>query len=84
MTSGGAQVMDQQGVFNIGKRNQLVLKRVLWKIGLMVHAEETGGMQARTVRMDVGSGPTFLRTGGDGEQEWPLPQRCGGDRGGPR
>ena len=82
--AGGAQVMDQQGVFNIGKRNQLVLKTVLWKSGLMVHAEETGGMQARTVRMEVGSGRTFLRTGGDGEREWPLQQRSMADRGGIR
>lgn len=82
--AGGAQVMDQQGVFNIGKRNQLVLKKVLWKSGLMVHAEETGGMQARTVRMEVGSGRTFLRTGGDGEREWPLQQRSMADRGGIR
>jgi chemotaxis protein CheD len=80
--AGGAQVMDQQGVFNIGKRNQLILKKLLWKTGLMIHGEETGGMQARTVRMEVGSGRTFLRTGGEAEQEWTLQQRTASGRGG--
>jgi chemotaxis protein CheD len=79
--AGGAQLMDEKGVFNIGKRNQLVVKKLLWKAGLMVHAEETGGMLARTVRMEVATGRAFLRAGG-AEREWPLQQRPAISRGG--
>lgn len=70
--AGGAQVMDQQGVFNIGKRNQLMLKKVLWKTGLLLQGEETGGMLARTVRLEVGSGKAFLRAGAEADREWKL------------
>jgi chemotaxis protein CheD len=71
-SAGGAQLMDEQGVFNIGKRNQAVLKKILWKTGLLLHGEETGGLLARTVRMEVESGKTYLRTGGEAEREWKL------------
>jgi chemotaxis protein CheD len=80
--AGGAQVMDDKGVFNIGKRNQLVFKKVLWKAGLMVHGEEIGGTVPRTVRMDVASGQTFLRAGGQPECEWPLQHRSRISQGG--
>src|SRR6266700_732399 len=39
--AGGAHVMDDNGVFNIGKRNCLALRKALWKSGLVAHAEET-------------------------------------------
>jgi chemotaxis protein CheD len=70
--AGGAQVMDDRGVFNIGKRNQLVLRKDLWSRGLIVSGEETGGTVARTVRLDVGTGRTFLRAGHNTEREWIL------------
>jgi chemotaxis protein CheD len=31
--AGGAQVLDSQGTFQIGKRNYLAAKRILWKAG---------------------------------------------------
>ena len=70
--AGGAQVMDEKGVFNIGKRNQLVLRKDLWTRGLMVSGEETGGLVARTVRMEVATGRAFLRAGAGPEHEWAL------------
>src|SRR5271168_4812835 len=32
--SGGSAAMDNRGVFNIGKRNQLAARKALWKAGL--------------------------------------------------
>ena len=60
--AGGAQVTGDNGVFNIGQRNCLALKKILWKAGVMVHAEETGGKRARTMRLDMASGRVFLRS----------------------
>ncbi|MFM2124755.1 MAG: hypothetical protein RL328_1206 [Acidobacteriota bacterium] len=80
--AGGAQVMDEGGVFNIGKRNQLILRKHLWSRGLMVSGEETGGTLARTVRMEVGSGRAFLRAGHNPEREWVLARRPAGSTGG--
>lgn len=56
---GGAQVLDNDNVFNIGKRNYLALRKILWKAGVMIHQEEVGGTQPRSVRMEVGSGRVF-------------------------
>jgi len=62
--AGGAQVMDDNGVFNIGKRNCLALRKALWKIGLVPSAEEIGGTEARTIRLEVGTGRVWLQAGG--------------------
>ena len=62
--AGGAQVMDDNGVFNIGKRNCLALRKALWKAGLVAHAEETGGTVPRTIRMEVGTGRVWLQAAG--------------------
>jgi len=62
--AGGAQVMDPGGVFNIGKRNCLALRKLLWKAGVMVSGEDLGGTVSRTVRLDVGTGEFWLRVPG--------------------
>ena len=60
--AGGAQIMDGQGVFNIGHRNCLAMRKIFWKAGVIVHAEETGGNSARTMRFEIASGRIFLRS----------------------
>jgi chemotaxis protein CheD len=67
--AGGAQVMDSAGVFNIGKRNYLALRKILWKAGVLVQGEDVGGNSSRTVRLEVGSGRFWLRGVGLTEQE---------------
>ena len=66
---GGAQVMDSQGVFNIGKRNHTALRKILWKAGVLLQAEEVGGTMSRTVRLEVASGKILLRGAGEPERE---------------
>jgi len=60
--AGGAQIMDDRGVFNIGKRNCLAMRKIFWKAGVIVHAEETGGTCPRTMRLDLASGRIFLHS----------------------
>lgn len=69
--AGGAQMMDTQGTFNIGKRNCLAMRKILWKAGVMVQAEHLGGMVSRTVRLEVRNGAVTLRESGKTEQEAP-------------
>ena len=66
---GGAAVFDDHGIFNIGKRNLAAVKKILWKAGVMVHAEEVGGTQSRTVRMDVATGRLVINGPGGKEKE---------------
>src|SRR4051812_1292888 len=60
---GGAQVMDPNGTFNIGKRNHLAMQKIFWKAGVMVKAEEMGGTASRTVRLEIATGRILLRQG---------------------
>ncbi len=54
--AGGAKVLQTGEHFNIGKRNHIALRKVLWKAGLMIQAEEVGGAVSRTVSLEVGTG----------------------------
>jgi len=54
--AGGANVLDGGGHFNIGKRNFLALRKVLWKAGLMIHSQNVGGSNSRTVSLEVSTG----------------------------
>jgi chemotaxis protein CheD len=67
--TGGAQVLDSQGVFQIGKRNYLAARKILWKAGILVAAEAVGGEVSRTTRLEVGSGRLWVREGGAMERE---------------
>ena len=69
--AGWAQVIDDNGVFNIGKCNYLALRKILWKAGVLIHNEAVGGSASRTVRLDVASGKLWLRTPGGADQEVP-------------
>jgi Chemotaxis protein; stimulates methylation of MCP proteins len=61
--AGGASVMDDKGIFDIGKRNLLAAKRILWKSSLGAIAEDTGGEISRTVAVRVGDGETTISSG---------------------
>jgi chemotaxis protein CheD len=72
VVAGGSQMMDPEGAFNIGKRNYMAMRKIFWKAGVLVQAEEVGGEVSRTVRLEVGSGKMFLRQGGEKEKELAL------------
>jgi chemotaxis protein CheD len=67
--TGGAQVLDSQGVFQIGKRNYLAARKILWKAGILVAAEAVGGEVSRTTRLEVSTGRLWVREGGAIERE---------------
>jgi chemotaxis protein CheD len=67
--AGGSAIMDDRGIFNIGKRNQLAMRKALWKAGLMVHAEDLGGSGSRTVRLELATGTFWIRAAGGTEHE---------------
>ncbi len=70
--AGGAQVLDGNGIFNIGKRNYLAMKKIFWKAGVMIHAEEVGSNVSRTLRLEVGSGKLLLQEAGAEARELGL------------
>jgi chemotaxis protein CheD len=62
--AGAAQMMDPQNYFDIGRRNYQAVRRLLWKAGLLLHAEAIGGERSRTVRLEIGSGRFWSQEGG--------------------
>jgi chemotaxis protein CheD len=62
--AGGSAVMDNRGVFNIGKRNQLAVRKALWKAGLLTLSEDLGGQGSRTVRLELDTGTFWVRAAG--------------------
>ena len=51
--------------FQIGKRNFAMLRKLLWKNGVLLKAQDVGGTQARTVSLEIGSGIVTLRVTGN-------------------
>jgi chemotaxis protein CheD len=70
--AGGARVNgpDEEGdFFQIGKRNITVLRKLLWKNGVLISGEDTGGTRARMMTLELATGRVTLRSDRD---EWEL------------
>jgi len=63
--AGGASMMDQENVFDIGRRNYLAMRKILWRAGVLVHGEAVGGVRSRTVRLEIGSGKFLIQEAGE-------------------
>jgi len=59
--AGGSQILDQTGLFDIGKRNHVAAKNMLWKAGVLVRNEAVGGNITRSFGLQVGTGQTWLK-----------------------
>ena len=59
--AGGSQINDPNNVFEIGKKNFTILRRVLWKNSLLIQAEDVGEDCSRTLAIEVGSGKVTLK-----------------------
>ncbi len=66
---GGASIMDHNDTFNIGKRNLLAIKKILWSYGMGALAEDVGGNHSRTVTVAVDTGKVVVNCPGRGQWE---------------
>lgn len=63
--AGGANVNSvDNDRFQIGKRNYIILKKLLWKNSVLIDAEDVGGSQARTMYLEIGGGRVWLSSAG--------------------
>lgn len=63
--AGGANVLDDRGLFRIGERNVTILRRILWKNEILLAGEDLGGTKARTLSLEMASGRTKIRSLGE-------------------
>ena len=61
---GGSQILDQKGLFNIGKRNHTVLRKMFWKNNAMIDFEDVGGSVNRTLKLEIKTGQAWLKVSG--------------------
>ncbi|MEN6386152.1 MAG: chemotaxis protein CheD [Phycisphaerales bacterium] len=63
--AGGAQRLKVvSDGFDIGKRNYLAIRRILWKNGMFIDAEDVGGCAPRTLYMDIDDGTVIVKSSG--------------------
>jgi chemotaxis protein CheD len=59
--AGGAQVLDDKGFFNIGGKNEKILRQMLAGFRLRLTEESLGGAVSRTVGLHSGTGRFWIR-----------------------
>ena len=67
--AGGASIMDTNNTFNIGKRNVLAIRKILWRFRLGAIAEDVRGNISRSVSIDMNTGKVIVTSPGRGEWE---------------
>lgn len=51
--------------FNIGNRNFIMLKKILWTHGLVLHGKLVGGNRPKTMFLNIRTGATMVKMGND-------------------
>ena len=63
---GGSQIMDQAGFFNIGKRNDIALRKMFHKNNVLIDYRDVGGIVNRTIKLEVKTGDVWIKVSGQG------------------
>ena len=64
--AGGARVITSSEKFEIGKRNHVALRKILFRNNVMISTEDIGGSVTRTMRMSIATGEVSLKIAGQG------------------
>jgi len=62
--AGGATMATGPQGFDIGKRNYLAIRKILWSESMFIDAEDVGGGVARSLYMDMADGTVTVRSNG--------------------
>ncbi len=54
----------EEDYFQIGKRNFVMLRKILWERGILIKAHDVGGSVSRTMSLEIGNGEVQLRING--------------------
>jgi len=68
--AGGACIRkdEDNDFFRIGKRNFTMLRKLLWKNGVLLESYDVGGNCSRTMSLQIGSGEVTIKSGGTTKQ----------------
>jgi chemotaxis protein CheD len=63
--AGGGNFHDDNGTFDIGKRNHTMMRKIFWKAQVLVSAEDVGGCKSRTARLFLDTGQVTIQSGSE-------------------
>lgn len=63
--AGGSNINDTNNVFEIGKKNYTVLRKVLWKNNLLIKGEHIGESFSRTISLSMSDGKVRVKVQGE-------------------
>lgn len=67
IVAGGAQMLDSKGVLNIGKRNEIAVRKMLYRNNVIIDHIDVGGTVNRTIHLSINSGRACIKVSGRGE-----------------
>lgn len=59
--AGGASTQQKEDQFQIGKRNFLTLRKLLWKNNILIESFDVGENHSRTMWLDIATGEVSLK-----------------------
>ena len=60
--AGGAAMDTGPKGFDIGKRNHLAIRKILWKNGMLINSEDVGGSSPRNLYINIENGIVTVRS----------------------
>lgn len=63
--AGGAAMGEDSSLFEIGKKNITILRKLLWKNSLLLASQDLGGNASRTVTLQIDNGEVWLKSQGN-------------------
>ncbi|MBW1729239.1 MAG: chemotaxis protein CheD [Deltaproteobacteria bacterium] len=64
-----ALFLDQKGLFNIGKRNDIAVRKMFHKNNVIIDYKDVGGTVNRTIKLSINTGDIWLKVSGRGEKK---------------
>lgn len=62
--AGGAAMEIGPKGFDVGKRNHLAIRKILWKQGMIIDGEDVGGSSPRNMYLNIETGQVTVRSRG--------------------
>lgn len=62
--AGGAEMDTGPKGFDIGKRNYLAIRKIMWKNGMFIDGEDIGGSSPRNMYLNIATGEVIVKTNG--------------------
>ena len=62
--AGGARILDDSAQLEVGKRNYMAARKLLWQMGVIVEMEAVGGSVSRNLGITVGTGEFWVQMRG--------------------